>query len=185
MSTGDQTVQVVHDEIDNAVRVLPDQVSALGDTRKLLTSRQVPAGAFGDVDASAQVGETHAGNVARTDRGLGDSSSRLDEIIGKVRGTGASLREFDDKQSGNQQQQAQVLAQVTDTRRQPLPGPVVTLPNGKTFEVKPGDKHIVPDRSDVELTDGTHIGPNSGRARWQRSDGADIRKVPEEEIPAW
>jgi hypothetical protein len=182
-STGDGVTQVHHDDIDGAVHVLPNQVSAIGDTRQLLTSRQVPATAFGDVDSSAQVGATHAGNVTDTDRGLDNASGRLDDIIREVRGTGDALREFDKKQSGKQQEQAQMLAQATSDPS--LSRPTVELPNGTTFRVKPGEKHIVPEDSDIVWENGWRVGPDSGPGRHTMPDGTEIRKVPIEEMPAW
>lgn len=179
-STG--TTQVVHQEIDGAVRVLPNQVSAIGDTRDLLTSRRVPASAFGDVDSSAQVGAAHADNVATAGRGLENASGRLRDIITKVRGTGDALGEFDRKQSGKQQEQAQMLAQATQQR---VPPPTVELPNLNRFRVQPGEKHVVPEDSDIVWDNGWRVPPDSGPGTHRMQDGTEIKKVKPEDFPAW
>jgi hypothetical protein len=180
------TTQVVHAEIAGAVRVLPNQVSAIGDTRDLLTARNVPASAFGDVDSSAQVGAAHADNVATAGRGLENASGRLTDIINKVHGTGEAVGEFDQRQAKSQQEQNLMLAQVVpDRQRQAPTGPTVTLPNGTVFQPKPGETHIVPLGTDIQLNDGSRMTPNNQGAHWERSDDTHVKRVPVDELPMW
>jgi hypothetical protein len=87
--------QVVHDALDGAARALPNQVSALGDTRQFLLSRQVPASAFANVDASAAAGAVHSRTVDDNARRLAEAGQRLDKIIADVRATTNTVRRWD------------------------------------------------------------------------------------------
>src|SRR5262245_7866416 len=106
--------QVEHDSLRQATKVLPDNVSALGDTRGTLLSRTVPASAFGDVDASAQAGQVHAETVQNKADQLTKSADRLDDIIQNIGKTTDQTAQMDDRQAKKQDEQNVQLAQATD-----------------------------------------------------------------------
>jgi len=57
MSTSDSAFKVTHESLHQAANVLPDNVSALGDTRGTLLSRTVPASASSFLDTAQKKGE--------------------------------------------------------------------------------------------------------------------------------
>jgi hypothetical protein len=114
-STAGQRIQVQFDALDAATKALPDQVTALGETRRNLTARAVPAEWLGRVAGSQAAAAGHAGNIAESARQLAAAAGRLDEIIGGIRATGTGTRSFDEANSRKQQEQHQQLAQATES----------------------------------------------------------------------
>lgn len=112
MSTPD-SVRVTHESLHHATKVLPDNVSALGDTRQTLLSRSVPASAFGDVDASAQAGKAHVDTVTAKADQLTKSQGRLDGIIHNIGRTTDQTAQLDERQARRQNEQNVQLAQAS------------------------------------------------------------------------
>lgn len=106
--------RVTHESLHQATNVLPDNVSALGDTRQTLLSRQVPASAFGDVDFSAQAGQIHAGTVQKNAGELEKSQGRLDTIIQGIGRTTDQAAQMDERQARGQRERNTELTQVAD-----------------------------------------------------------------------
>jgi hypothetical protein len=104
--------QVTHDSLRQATNILPDNVNALGDTRQTLTSRSVPASAFGEVDASAQAGQVHADTVTAKADQLTKSQGRLDGIIQNIGKTTDQTGQMDDQHARRQDEQNVQLAQA-------------------------------------------------------------------------
>jgi hypothetical protein len=112
MSTG---FQVQHDMLDTAAGTqVPDQVSALGDTRQALLARKVDPAAFGEVEFSAQAGQLHHDNIDRNASELERSQGRLTKIGQGIRDTTARVRGMDDRQARDQREQNTQLTQVAD-----------------------------------------------------------------------
>ncbi|HEU5470458.1 MAG TPA: hypothetical protein VFV67_07380 [Actinophytocola sp.] len=102
MTSGAGGFQVVQEELHGAVRELPNQAKVLDDTRQALVARQVPASAFANVDASAQAGAAHARTVEDNARALAASRAELDRIISEMRGTAATVRDWDKAKADQQ-----------------------------------------------------------------------------------
>jgi hypothetical protein len=164
VTTTESGFQVQHDSLDSAARSLPEQVSALGDTRQTLTSREVPASAFANVDASAEAGAAHARTVSENASKLAEAGERLDKMIGDIRATTAEVRAWDGDTATDQTQQGKEQIELAQAQVEtgggffgrggaflegdqinlrPRDGsvPSVTIPNNvgaKGFEVGPG-----------------------------------------------
>ncbi|MFC6018592.1 hypothetical protein ACFP2T_20575 [Plantactinospora solaniradicis] len=112
-SAAGQRFQVQFDALDAATKALPDQVTALGETRQTLTARSVPAESLGRVPGSQTAATSHASNVAESARQLATAATQLDGIIGGMRATSTGTRGYDDANSKKQQEQNEKLAQTT------------------------------------------------------------------------
>jgi hypothetical protein len=132
---GTEGFQVVHEALDGAARALPNQVSALGDTRDFLLSRQVPASAFANVDASAEASAVHSRTVQENAQQLEKSAKRLEKIIGDVRGTNDTTQEWDENQSKQQNQEGAERIQLAQADTGTRTGA------GGTYSPVPDDVH--------------------------------------------
>src|SRR5262245_25367054 len=148
MATTDSTTetgapfQVTHDSLHQATKVLPDNVSALGDTRGTLLSRTVPASAFGEVEASPQAGEAHTQTVQNKADQLTKSQDRLDDIIQNIGQTTDRTAQLDDKQARDQREQATKLAQAEEAGGYRASATVID--DGKNIRITPRDSSWAP-----------------------------------------
>lgn len=138
MSTSDTPIQVTHESLHQATNVLPDNVSALGDTKETLLSRQVPASAFGDVEFSAQAGQTHAETVKAKADQLAKSQGRLDKIIEGIGNTTDQNAEMDERQARDQREQNAQLAQ-TGEQQGGYRESATIINDGKDIRLNPRD----------------------------------------------
>lgn len=119
--------QVEHEALDGAARALPNQVDALGDTRLTLLSREVPASAFANVDASAEASAVHSRTVQENAQDLEKSAKRLEKIIGDIRGTNGTVQEWDKEKAARQAKEGAAELRLAQARQTDTAAPPATI----------------------------------------------------------
>ncbi|HEU5475327.1 MAG TPA: hypothetical protein VFV67_32190 [Actinophytocola sp.] len=137
-------MQIVHEALNGAARALPEQVTVLGDTHQTLLSRQVPASAFANVDASAAAGATHARTVEDNARALAAAGRRLDLMIADIRGTTATAQQWDKDKATQQNSQGAERIQLAQANT----GTTTDVPRGGAYldgdqvQLRPRDETV-------------------------------------------
>jgi hypothetical protein len=111
-STGaGQPTEVTHETLRSAASdTLPEQRSALGNTKQTVTSREVPATAFSELGADASAG--HNRNIGQIANRLTGAEDRYAAVIQGIGDTTRKFGAFDDEQAGRQQQEGVQLARA-------------------------------------------------------------------------
>lgn len=96
--------EVTHTALESAIQRLLHQVSAIGDARGTVISREVPASAFANVAYSAQAAKVHTATIDNHSRGLAGNADWLDRMIAGVRTTRQQMQSTDQARATQQQQ---------------------------------------------------------------------------------
>jgi hypothetical protein len=138
-------VEVTHETLQSAAaNTLPEQKSALGNTKQTVTSREVPAAAFSELGAEASAG--HNRNIGQIADKMTGADKQYAAVIQGIGDTTKKFQDFDEEQARRQQGQQQDLELVAGKKKaQPL------SENG--WPIKPALKtHAVPGSSGTRLT---------------------------------
>jgi D-alanyl-D-alanine carboxypeptidase len=102
-------VEVTHETLQSAATTtLPEQKTALGNTRQTVTSREVPSSAFSELGAEASAG--HNRNIGQIADRMTGADKQYAAVIQGIGDTTKKVQDFDEEQARRQQEQNVQLA---------------------------------------------------------------------------
>jgi hypothetical protein len=115
--TAGSPTEVTHESLQVAAsNSLPEQRTALGNTKQIMTSREVPAAAFSELGAEASAG--HNRNIGQMADRMTGADKRYAAVIQGIGDTTKQFRALDEEQANKQRKEGVELAAVRKKKKQ-------------------------------------------------------------------